>query len=760
MIQSKYKWVTKKTDNVITEDTIKAFNITPLMQSILESKGITSYEDIDQMLNSKTVTHDTARLSDIQRATDRIQQAIKAEEPILVYGDYDADGVTSTTILVQTLKKLGAVVGWYIPNRFSEGYGPSEVAFKNAYDEGVKLIITVDNGIQGHHEIDMVQQLGVDVIVTDHHEMGDTLPNAYAIIHPMHPDYDYPFQYLCGAGVALKLAQHLLDDIPDYFWVYAMIGTIADLVPMRDENRSIVRKGLKLINHDIPVALKALLNEANYDDVVNEETIGFTIGPRLNAVGRLDDASLAAELLMTNDEDEAQFLAEQVEHFNQERKAIVQAVTEEAMIMAQAQVAEGQRFLVLYQEGWHEGILGIVASRIVESYQRPTMILNIDHEKQHAKGSARSISQISMFELLSTQGDLIDKFGGHHAAAGLTLHIENVESLKQALNEVMKNQYKEDALQPEKYIDAAVALDSVTVENIASLERLRPFGMQFERPLFQLNQLTIQQARAIGQQQNHLKISFVEQKLQGLFWNEGSRIHEIMPNQHINAIGELQINEWNGNRTPQLIVTDIHSNERQMFDYRSKNKKLPQFETTSNTCYLIHPSSDKRHQHEYYYGEPIPNDYEKCVFLELPLTIDDFKESLQHISASQVYIQFTHQKSIYFEGIPKIDTFKKCYKLLYQQKKIDLTKEGLNMSRFLQIEPQLLKFILKVFLDLQFITQNNGIIKIDTTATKQDITSSRIYQGRLHRIEVEKQLLYSDFPALQQWMENAMQEEE
>ncbi|UXU55979.1 single-stranded-DNA-specific exonuclease RecJ [Staphylococcus agnetis] len=760
MIQSKYKWVTKKTDNVITEDTIKAFNITPLMQSILESKGITSYEDIDQMLNTKTVTYDTARLSDIQRATNRIQQAINAEEPILVYGDYDADGVTSTTILVQTLKKLGAVVGWYIPNRFSEGYGPSEVAFKNAYDEGVKLIITVDNGIQGHHEIDMVQQLGVDVIVTDHHEMGDTLPNAYAIIHPMHPDYDYPFQYLCGAGVALKLAQHLLDDIPDYFWVYAMIGTIADLVPMRDENRSIVRKGLKLINHDMPVALKALLNEANYDDAVNEETIGFTIGPRLNAVGRLDDASLAAELLMTNDEDEAQFLAEQVEHFNQERKAIVQAVTEEAMIMAQAQVAEGQRFLVLYKEDWHEGILGIVASRIVESFQRPTMILNIDHEKQHAKGSARSISQISMFELLSTQSDLIDKFGGHHAAAGLTLAIENVENLKQALNEVMKNQYKEDALQPEKYIDAAVALDTVTVENITSLERLRPFGMQFERPLFQLNHLTIQQARAIGQQQNHLKISFVEQKLQGLFWNEGSRIHEIMPNQHINAIGELQINEWNGNRTPQLIVTDIHSNERQMFDYRSKNKRLPQFETTSNTCYLIHPSSDKRHQHEYYYGEPIRNDYEKCVFLELPLTIDDFKESLQHISASQVYVQFTHQKSIYFEGIPKMDTFKKCYKLLYQQKEIDLTKEGLNMSRFLQIEPQLLKFILKVFLDLQFITQNNGIIKIDTTATKQDITSSRIYQGRLHRIEVEKQLLYSDFPALQQWMENAMQEEE
>ncbi|WP_341776159.1 single-stranded-DNA-specific exonuclease RecJ [Staphylococcus hyicus] len=760
MIQSKYKWVSKTNDNVISEETLKSFNITPLMKCILEHKGITTYEDVHTLLHTDTIVHDTALLSDIECATERIQSAIKSKEPILVYGDYDADGVTSTSILVHTLEQLGAIVGWYIPNRFSEGYGPSDVAFKNAYDEGVKLIITVDNGIQGHEEIDMVQKLGVDVIVTDHHEIGETLPNAYAIVHPMHPDYDYPFPYLCGAGVALKLAQHLLNELPDYFWVYAMIGTIADLVPMHDENRSIVRKGLKLMNKETPTALKAILNEAKYDDVINEETIGFTIGPRLNAVGRLDDASLAAELLMTDDIDEAQFLAEQVEHFNQERKDIVKTITEEAMTIAKSQVEEGQRFLVLYQENWHEGILGIVASRIVEAYQRPTMILNIDYEKQYAKGSARSIAQISMFELLSSQSHLIDKFGGHHAAAGLTLPIDNVELLKQALNAEMSMKYSEDALQPEKMIDATIALDEVTVENIASLERLRPFGMQFERPVFRLNNLTIQQAKAIGQQQNHLKMSFVEQKLQGLFWNEGSRIHELMPNQHINAIGELQINEWNGNRTPQLIVADINSNGRQIFDYRSKNKKLPQFEVASNTCYLIHPNSDKLSEHEYYYGEPIPNAYDKCVFRELPLTLDDFKETLHVIQSSQLYVQFSHTKSIYFEGIPKIETFKKCYKLIYQQQKLDITKNGLAMSQFLQIEPQLLKFILKVFLDLQFITQNDGIIKINTTAPKQDITSSRVYQGRLHRIDVEKQLLYADFPSLQQWMENEMHEEE
>ncbi|UEX91028.1 single-stranded-DNA-specific exonuclease RecJ [Staphylococcus ratti] len=756
MIQSKYKWITKTSDEEISEEVISAFKITPIMKLILESKGIVTHDAISQILSSDLIDHDSALLSDIDIATQRIQRAIQAQEPILVYGDYDADGVTSTTILVQTLERMGAIVGWYIPNRFTEGYGPSTPAFKNAYDEGVKLIITVDNGIQGHEEISMVQSLGVDVIVTDHHEIGETLPNAYAIIHPMHPDYDYPFPFLCGAGVALKLAQHLIDDIPSHFWVYAMIGTIADLVPMRDENRSIVKQGLHILNQQMPVSIKALLNEASFDDVVTEETVGFTIGPRLNAVGRLDDARLAAELLMSEDEDEALFLAEQVEHFNKERKAIVQVVTEEALAMAKKQVQEGGQFLVLYKEDWHEGILGIVASRIVEKYQRPTMILNIDHEKQHAKGSARSIAQISMFELLTSQSELIDKFGGHHAAAGLTLAIDNVELLKQALNDEMIRQYSDSDLQPEKNIDAIVNHEDITIENITALERLRPFGMQFERPILRFNQLTIQQAKAIGQQQNHLKISFSEQKLQGLFWNEGARVHELMANQQIDAIGELQINEWNGNRTPQLILTDLNSQELQILDYRSKNKRLPNFNVASKTCVLIHPNSDKSHENEFYYGEPLPETYDKCILRDLPLTIDDFKVTVQQIKASQIYLRFSHDKSIYFEGMPKLDTFKQCYKLIYQKQTFNIVEEGMALSQYLQIEPQILKFILKVFLDLQFIQQNDGIIKIDSTAPKQEITSSRIYQGRLHRIEVEKQLLYADFPTIKNWMESEM----
>lgn len=232
-------------------------------------------------------------------------------------------------------------------NRFTEGYGPNELAFRNAHDEGITLIITVDNGIQGHNEIKMVQDLGVDVIVTDHHEIGSTLPEAYAIVHPMHPSFNYPFQQLCGAGVAYKLAQALIENVPDYFKALVAIGTIADLVSLTDENRSLVKQGLKVLNDQCPTSVKALLKEAGYNDNIDEETIGFIIGPRLNAVGRLDDASLACELLMTDVEEEAAFLAEQVEHFNRERKDIVATITEEAMAMAETKVKKGDLFLLL-----------------------------------------------------------------------------------------------------------------------------------------------------------------------------------------------------------------------------------------------------------------------------------------------------------------------------------------------------------------------------------------------------------------------------
>ncbi|PAH29777.1 single-stranded-DNA-specific exonuclease RecJ, partial [Staphylococcus aureus] len=554
MIKPKYKWKLTKPAEYISDELTSKLKLTPIVKKILESKSIIDEQAIESIISDTDVNHDALQLSDMTKAIERIKRAIANDEKILVYGDYDADGVTSTTILVTTLQLLGAQVGWHIPNRFTEGYGPNELAFRNAHDEGITLIITVDNGIQGHNEIKMVQDLGVDVIVTDHHEIGSTLPEAYAIVHPMHPSFNYPFQQLCGAGVAYKLAQALIENVPDYFKALVAIGTIADLVSLTDENRSLVKQGLKVLNDQCPTSVKALLKEAGYNDNIDEETIGFIIGPRLNAVGRLDDASLACELLMTDDEEEAAFLAEQVEHFNRERKDIVATITEEAMAMAETKVKKGDLFLLLAKENWHEGVLGIVASKIVETFALPTLILNIDREQNHAKGSARSIDQVSMFEILSAHQELIAKFGGHHMAAGMTMDIENIESLAEGLNKWMKELSKTTSLDPVKPVDVLLTENDITIKNIRDMNRLRPFGTDFSRPIFEMDDLSVSSVKAIGQQKNHLKLTLGESNIAALFWQNGHLEPELQDEQPINILGSVQINEWNGNQSPQLII--------------------------------------------------------------------------------------------------------------------------------------------------------------------------------------------------------------
>ncbi|MDW4325598.1 single-stranded-DNA-specific exonuclease RecJ [Staphylococcus saprophyticus] len=756
MIKSKYIWDVKSPENEITEDVSLDLKLTPIVKKILESKEITDKAAIDQLLKNKQVMHDAWLMSDMEKAIERINLAIDQNQKILVYGDYDADGVTSTTILVETLKALGAHVGWYIPNRFSEGYGPNEMAFKNAHEEGISLIITVDNGIQGHDEIQMIQDLGVDVIVTDHHEIGRTMPSAFAIVHPMHPEFDYPFKYLCGAGVAYKLAQNLLDEPPAYFLGLVAIGTVADLVSLTDENRALVQKGLEILNDHCPASIKAILKQAGYNDVITEETIGFIIGPRLNAVGRLEDAALAAELLMTDNDEEAEFLAEQVEFFNQERKDIVAQITEEALVAAEDQVKQGTKFLLLAQADWHEGVLGIVASKIVETYSLPTLILNIDEAQDHAKGSARSIEQVSMFEILNAHSDLISKFGGHHMAAGITMPIENIESLRQGLNDWMAQLASTTSLEPRKKVDVKVAETDITIKNIQDIQRLRPFGTDFSSPCFELEGVIVNQAKAIGQDKKHLKMILGDSQLQAIFWQNGHLVKELGEQQPINVIGTLQINEWNGFQSPQFMIQDLASNNLQILDYRSKSKVSGFEQDSSNVAYLIHNKSEKLDDNYYYYGDTIDQSYDKYVFRDLPPSIQAIKTTLKTVDVSQIYLVLNHERSIYFEGMPKMETFKKCFKALATKKETDLAKEGMQLCQFLNIQPSMLKFILKVFLDLEFIKDENGIIKMNSVSTKREIESSKYYQGRLDRIEVEKVLLYDDFANLKKWIKTEL----
>ncbi|MEW4861688.1 single-stranded-DNA-specific exonuclease RecJ [Staphylococcus aureus] len=755
MIKPKYKWKLIKPTEYISDELTSKLKLTPIVKKILESKSIIDEQAIESIISDTDINHDALQLSDMTKAIDRIKRAIANDEKILVYGDYDADGVTSTTILVTTLQLLGAQVGWHIPNRFTEGYGPNELAFRNAHDEGITLIITVDNGIQGHNEIKMVQDLGVDVIVTDHHEIGSTLPEAYAIVHPMHPSFNYPFQQLCGAGVAYKLAQALIENVPDYFKALVAIGTIADLVSLTDENRSLVKQGLKVLNDQCPTSVKALLKEAGYNDNIDEETIGFIIGPRLNAVGRLDDASLACELLMTDDE-EAAFLAEQVEHFNRERKDIVATITEEAMAMAETKVKNGDLFLLLAKENWHEGVLGIVASKIVETFALPTLILNVDREQNHAKGSARSIDQVSMFEILSAHQELIAKFGGHHMAAGMTMDIENIEALAEGLNKWMKELSKTTSLDPVKPVDVLLTENDITIKNIRDMNRLRPFGTDFSRPIFEMDDLSVSSVKAIGQQKNHLKLTLGESNIAALFWQNGHLEPELQNEQPINILGSVQINEWNGNQSPQLIIQDIAMNEQQILDYRSKRKSLPFTENDKNIVVLIHPKSDKVNANEYYYGEEIKQQTDKVVLRDLPTSMKDLSNSLQQLQFSQLYIVLQHNHSIYFDGIPNMDVFKKCYKALITKQETNIQKEGMLLCQHLSVKPDTLKFMLKVFLDLKFVTQEDGLIRINQQPEKRSIDSSKVYQLRQQRMDVEKQLLYQDFSEIKNWIKSQL----
>lgn len=754
MIKSKYNWLYEPPTEYINETLIKKYQLTPIIKKLLESKSITDDESIKALLDETIINHNPWLLSDMEKAVTRINEAIDKNERILVYGDYDADGVTSTTILVNTLQTLGAEVGWYIPNRFSEGYGPNELAFRNAYDEGVSLIITVDNGIQGHKEIEMVQKLGVDVIVTDHHEIGRTLPEAYAIVHPMHPEYEYPFHFLCGAGVAYKLSQVLLDNPPNYFVSLAAIGTIADLVSMTDENRSIVKQGLSFLNQNCPIQIKALLNQAGYNDTINEETVGFIIGPRLNAVGRLEDASLAAELLMTEDEEEAEFLAEQVEHFNVERKEIVAQITDEALAIAEEKVNNGNQFLLLAKENWHEGVLGIVASKIVETYALPTLILNIDLEQNHAKGSARSIEQVSMFEILSAHQDLISKFGGHHMAAGLTMEIDYIESLEQGLNDWMFKLSEHTSLEPTKHVSVKLEENDISINNIRDIQRLSPFGTDFEKPLLEIDDNEVVDVRAIGKDKNHLKLVTGQLQLQSLYWKNGQLATQIEPGQPINLLGNLQINEWNGNQSPQFIIQDIATNNEQILDYRSKRKQLNIDPNDTKVAFLIHPKKEKLNHNYYYYGDKIDQEHEVVILRDLPNDLDSLKDSLKNLNYSQLYLVLQHQQSIYFDGMPTSNQFKSCFKALMTKKETNLEQEGMLLCQHLNVKPNILKFMLKVFYELGFVTEENGIIKIVDNANKQNIETSRVYQLRQSRMEVEKLLLYDDFTQLKTWIKS------
>lgn len=773
MLQSKTRWKVNENNIELTNLLVTELQVTPLVASLLVNRGLTTVESAREFLMvEENDFHDPFLLDQMDVAIERITQAINNNEKILVFGDYDADGVSSTTVMVTALQEKGANVDFYIPNRFTEGYGPNETAFRWAKSEGFTLIITVDTGISALHEAEIAKEIGIDLIITDHHEPGPELPTATAIIHPKKPNSHYPFQELAGVGVAFKVAHALRGEVPTDLLDVAVIGTIADLVPLHGENRLLAKKGIRALQTSKRPGIKALLKKARIESSdVTEETVGFAIGPRINAVGRLESADPAVHLLMTNDLEEASNIADEIDELNKERQTLVNEMTQEAIKEVEEKFPpETNPVLVIAREGWNAGVIGIVASRLVDRFYRPTIVLSIDPEKGLAKGSARSIEGFNLYESLSTCRDILPHFGGHPMAAGMTLQVKDIDDLRSRLIKIANNVLQPEDFQPITSIDATCTIGEVTIESILEMNKLAPFGMGNPKPRILLNDVELNSIRKIGADQNHLKIVLHQDPLtlDGVGFGLGHVSEGISPLAKVSVIGELSINEWNNTRKPQIMLQDIAVKEWQLFDIRGmrdvstyiknieeKKRKLVAFsQDTLRNLKLNEYENDIHIITDSVEAQQLQFDSKYVVLLDMPNDDTLIKDLFNNTFPDRIYTLFHHEQDHFFSTIPTREHFKWFYAFLSKKGPFDMDRYAEDLAKYRGWSKETIDFMSQVFFELEFVKIDKGLISLSNQASKRDLTESKTYQLKERQIELEKQLLYSSYQQLKHWFDS------
>lgn len=505
-------------DEFAVETLADSLNISETLACLLVQRDIKTFSEAKHFFRpSLDDLYNPFLMDGMENATQRLIEALTENQLITIYGDYDVDGTCATAVLFLFLKSLGANVGFHIPKRLTEGYGISIQGIDTIKSRGTSLMISVDCGITAVEEIDYANQLGLDVIVCDHHQPKETLPAALAVLDPLKPGCNYPFKYLSGAGVAFKLAQGLAErigkrEIPLEFLDLVALATSADIVSLTDENRVIVNEGIKIINESPRPALSALIDASRlHAGNLSSGQIVFTLAPRINAVGRLGDAERAVELLISDNVDNAKDLADVLESENHERRKIDVDTFDEAVNMVEKTVDfENDKAIILHHENWHPGVIGIVASRLVEKYYRPSIMLTtIDGV---AKGSARSIPNFDIYDALRKCEEDLIQFGGHRAAAGLSIDIENLEDFRKKFNDVVISTLKEDEFLPEILIDSPLRFSEITPKFLKILDQFAPFGPGNMRPVFVSENVAVSNnVRKVGNNQNHLVCSFKQE---------------------------------------------------------------------------------------------------------------------------------------------------------------------------------------------------------------------------------------------------------
>lgn len=712
MIKSKYIW--KLTESDLPDEFLKLskkYKLDTLAAQILWQRGIRAEEEIQAYLNPDLQQlHDPFLLHDMEKAVQRILTAIENGQNILIYGDYDADGMTASSVMKSALDELGAEVQVYLPNRFTDGYGPNLDVYKYfIQNEDINLIITVDNGVAGHEAIAYAQSQNVDVIVTDHHSMPEVLPEAFAIVHPEHPESNYPFKYLAGVGVAFKVATALLDYIPSDMLDLVAIGTIADMVSLTDENRILVSHGLKVLANTERAGLMELMRLSGTDfEKVNEETIGFQIAPRLNALGRLDDPNPAIELLTGWDEEVAAEIAQMIDEKNSERKVIVENIFNQALTMITDEPIQ-----ILHHKDWHKGVLGIVAGRLLEQFHKP--IIMLAEEEGVLRGSARSIENFNIFEALNEHRELFMAFGGHKQAAGMTFALENVEAIKQVMLDFIQENDIDMSEKSSLEVQGSLQFDEISLETIRSLEKLSPYGMDNPKPHFLLTDYQVEQARSMGKDNSHLKLKLVQngQALDAVYFGHGAESLEFEQSD-TELVGTLSSNTWNGTTTVQLMVADARVNGVELLDIRSRQVELPK-----NTIRFVHNEVKNGTIEEVLIIEEAPTDKEALSALTELIHEQEFE---------LIYFKNTIKKNYYLTGAGTREQFARFYKAIYQYPEFDIRFKLKDLANYLKIPDILLIKMIQIFEELNFVTIDNGMMSVNKAAEKRDISESNIYQ--------------------------------
>lgn len=593
-------WHYQKPDIDLSLTLAAELKISPLIARLLVNRGIKEVDEGKTYLQPTYADlHSPFAMADMEKAVERIRKAMKNSEQICVYGDYDADGTTATALLVNTFKHIDYPVKYYIPDRFEEGYGLNEKAIKKVKEIGCSLMITVDCGISSVEEVKTASELGIDVILTDHHQppLQDS-PPAYAIISPKVEGNEYPYTELAGVGLAFKLAQGIIDDEAFLTSLLDLValGTVVDLAPLTGENRTLSRLGLKEINKKNRIGIQELCNMAGLKDKpLLGQSLSFGLGPRINAAGRMDSALKVVELLTTDSIDTAQQRALELNKCNELRKDVENTIQEKAIdILSKDKEFDQKRGIVVASNKWgmqSKGVVGIVASRLLEQFYRPVFVLTIEGDK--ASGSGRCIDGMNLADCLNACSNLLLKHGGHKAAAGVTLTTENIPKFSKAFNEYASNNLKEEDLIPKIELDFETNLSSVSLETLEELEVLEPFGLENPQPSFVSKNVAIQgEPRLMGNESQHLSMFVTDGTTQKrtIGWRKGHHFTTFKrPNMTLDIAFRPEINEFNGQRSVQLILEEFLINDRtvnipfyppedrissgRVFDHRNQSKK-------------------------------------------------------------------------------------------------------------------------------------------------------------------------------------------